>query len=38
MGVLGDDVEGMMNVINYLLKSEPRQICQNEDGSLTLIT
>ena len=38
MGVLGDDVEGMMNVINYLLKSEPRQICQNEDGSLMLIT
>ena len=36
MGVLGDDIPGMVRVINYLLKNEsqPSKIVQHEDGTL----
>ena len=34
LGVLGDDVDGILRALNYLLISEPCSIIQNEDGSL----
>jgi hypothetical protein len=34
LGVLGDDVDGILRALNYLLVSEPCKIIQNEDGSL----
>lgn len=34
IGVLGDDVDGLLRVLNYLLKSEPQEIVQDEDGTL----
>ena len=36
MGVLGDNVEGLIKVMNYLLKSEPTTISQEEDGTLKI--
>jgi hypothetical protein len=32
IGVLGDNVDGILNVLNYLLKSEKCTIIQNEKG------
>lgn len=37
MGILGDDVEGLLRSLNYLLKTEPRKIKQGEDGVLRII-
>ena len=37
MGVLGDNVEGLVNVINYLIKNDPKKIVQNDDGSLSIV-
>jgi DNA repair exonuclease SbcCD ATPase subunit len=34
LGVLGDDVEGIINVLNYLLISDPMAIRQDESGKL----
>ena len=34
IGVLGDDVPGLLNAINYLLKTEKCTITQNEKGEL----
>jgi hypothetical protein len=34
LGVLGDDVEGIINVLNYLLISDPMTIKQDETGKL----
>ena len=34
LGVLGDDVEGIINVLNYLLISDPMAIRQDEAGKL----
>lgn len=31
IGVLGDDVDGIINVLNYLLKSNPKKIIQNSE-------
>jgi hypothetical protein len=36
IGVLGDDVTGLITALNYLLKTEPHKIVQNKDGALTL--
>jgi hypothetical protein len=35
VGVLGDDVDGILRVLNYLLKNEDYKIIQNEDGTLS---
>ena len=37
MGILGDNVQGLLNAVNYLLKTEKNKIVQNEDGTLTII-
>jgi len=37
MGVLGDNIEGILNVINYLLKTDPTKIIQAEDGTLSIL-
>ena len=37
LGVLGDNVEGLVNAINYLLKSEPVKIIQNVNGNIEII-
>jgi hypothetical protein len=37
MGVLGDNVEGLLKTINYLLKSNPCKILQQEDGTLSIM-
>lgn len=34
MGVLGDNVDGLLRALNYLLKNEKCKIVQNEDGQL----
>ena len=34
MGILGDNVQGLLNAVNYLLKTEKNKIVQNEDGTL----
>ncbi len=34
LGVLGDNIEGLINAMNYLLKSQPTIIKQNDDGRL----
>jgi hypothetical protein len=34
VGVLGDDVDGVLRVLNYLLKSEKSTIMQQADGTL----
>jgi Recombination endonuclease VII len=34
IGVLGDNVQGLIETLNYLLKSEPTSIVQGEDGLL----
>lgn len=31
-----DTVEGLVNILNYLLKSQPTKIIQNENGSLVI--
>lgn len=33
-GVLGDDVDGLLKTLNYLLQTEKALIVQNEDGTL----
>ena len=33
-GVLGDDVDGLLKTLNYLLQTEKAVIVQNEDGTL----
>ena len=38
LGVLGDNVEGLLKAINYLLISEPCEILQNENHQLVIIT
>ena len=35
MGVLGDNVDGLLRALNYLLKDEKCKIVQNEDGTLS---
>lgn len=37
MGILGDNVQGLLNAVNYLLKTEKNKILQNEDGTLTIV-
>jgi hypothetical protein len=37
MGVLGDSVDGILKVLNYLLVSDPCKIIQNDNGSLSKI-
>lgn len=37
MGILGDNVQGLLNAVNYLLKTEKNKIVQNEDGTLTIV-
>jgi hypothetical protein len=37
IGVLGDNPDGILKVLNYLIKSSPCKIKQNDDGSLTLV-
>jgi hypothetical protein len=37
MGVLGDNVEGLLKALNYLLISEPKKIVQSDDGGLALV-
>jgi hypothetical protein len=36
LGVLGDDIQGLIIAMNYLLKSEPTKIIQDEDGQLKI--
>lgn len=36
IGILGDDPEGLLRALNYLLKKDPRKITQQEDGSLII--
>ena len=38
LGGLGDDVKGLINALNYLLKSQPTKISQNENGFLDIHT
>jgi hypothetical protein len=38
MGVLGDNIEGLIVAMNYLLKSEPTKIIQDEDGQLKIVS
>jgi len=35
LGCFGDNIDGLLKVINYLLKFEECKIIQNEDGSLS---
>ena len=37
IGVLGDNVDGLLKAINYLLKTEKSKIIQNEEGELIKI-
>ncbi len=37
MGVLGDNVDGLLRALNYLLKDENCKIIQNEDGTLSRV-
>ena len=37
IGVLGDDVDGVLRVLNYLLKTEKVSIFQNENGELVKV-
>ena len=37
VGVLGDDIDGILKVLNYLLKNDKQKIIQNEDGMLQKI-
>ena len=37
LGVFGDNVEGLVNALNYLLKSEPVKIIQNVNGNIEII-
>lgn len=37
IGVLGDNIPGLLNVINYLLKNEKTVITQNEIGFLEIV-
>ena len=37
IGVLGDNVDGLLKVMNYLLKTEKSKIIQNEEGKLIKI-
>lgn len=36
VGSLGDDVEGLLRALNYLLETEPRKIKQGKDGMLRI--
>lgn len=38
LGVFGDNLQGLANAINYLLKSEYSKIIQNENGYIEVIT
>ena len=37
LGVLGDDIDGMLRAINYLMKTEPCKLLQNDDFTLKKI-
>jgi hypothetical protein len=39
LGVLGDNIEGLLNVVNYIMKTEPEpiRILQREDGVLEVV-
>ena len=37
IGMLGDNIDGMIKVLNYLVKNDPCKIIQNDDGSLTKV-
>lgn len=37
VGVLGDNVDGLLRALNYLLKDENCKIVQNEDGTLSRV-
>jgi hypothetical protein len=37
LGVLGDDVEGLIKALNYLLKSQPTKLKQNDNGFIDII-
>jgi hypothetical protein len=37
LGVLGDNVEGLITVLNYLLINEPSTIKQNDEGMLYIV-
>jgi hypothetical protein len=37
IGVLGDDVDGVLKVLNYLLKTEKVSIFQNENGEVVKV-
>lgn len=37
IGVLGDDIDGILNVLNYLLKSNPKKIVQNPDTNQLVV-
>ena len=37
LGVLGDDVPGLLKCLNYLLEKDPKKICQDETGALRLV-
>ncbi len=36
LGVLGDDIAGMLRAINYLNKTEKKKFTQNEDGDIII--
>ena len=37
VGVLGDDVEGLLRALNHVLKTEKCNLVQNEDGSIMIV-
>lgn len=37
VGVLGDDVEGLLRALNYVLETEPCRLVQNKDGLLEIV-
>jgi hypothetical protein len=37
IGVLGDDVQGLLDAVNYVLKKDPKTIEQRENGSLYIV-
>jgi hypothetical protein len=37
IGVFGDDINGMIKCINYLLKTSPQKIQQNDEGFLFIV-
>jgi hypothetical protein len=37
LGGIGDNIEGVIRVANYLLKKEPNQQLQLEDGFLSVL-